>query len=160
MISIGVSQVVARCTKVREPLPGSIIEALCFPFSYEAALYIWDKARWKGNFIIIKAPPKLDWLIFDVRAPRLGVIEQQGKGRLLVEQGEDRDMFFMNRNFLVDPYLLYFKGGMNLLVDVLDDAINRLEPLIVHDPRHFIWEGEKFKFIRKPPPEEETNAEV
>ena len=157
MINFGPAQITAKC-RIQVWRGINLVQSLGIlkhsvkqsrvQLSYDAAFYVWDKARWADNKIVIGHPGRFEWMLVSIKTKRLGVLESQGGGKLVVEHGWDEIEFFLDRNDLVDPYLPYFKNNAKqLLADLLDDIVNRVEPLRIRDKKHFEWKNGKVSFI-------------
>lgn len=154
MINFGATQITAKCSKkTLDSLQKLIyhkktVEKTRVRLSYDAAFYLWDKLRWKHNKVRIIHPGNLEWMIIEIKSKRLGVLSSRGHGQLLVEHGWDVVEFFFDRNDLVDPYIVYFKkNATDLLIEMLDDIVNRIEQLRIRDETNFKWKDGKIDFV-------------
>lgn len=153
MINFESSQITAKCSeKVYNFIQKVIftkekVRKTRVQLSYDAAFYVWDKLRWGENKITIWHSGRFEWMIVSIKTKRLSVLESKGGGKLLVEHGWDTIEFFLDRNDLVDPYVVSFKKNVkDLLTDILDDIVNRVEQLRIRDETNFEWKDGKVSF--------------
>lgn len=119
--------------------------------SYEAALILWDMARWPGNRIVIFQTDKdnvmlLPKPVVDVRitvARRMMQVigPKTKKGWPVKNRWIGWRLYFDTRN-LIDPTIQHTLQGVGskvFLAEILHDVINRPEPLRVHDTVRYQW---------------------
>lgn len=116
--------------------------------SYEAALWLWDQVRWKTNRIevnrIFEERPLIIFIGFVVYHAVMAVDVVEHPRLYGKPDWIQRGKFFIERSDFIDPYFFDHVNTnrvKDLLVAILDDVINRPEPLRVHDTKNFVWQG-------------------
>ncbi len=159
MINIDGNQITAKCTKRLHPAFATITiddfqldiaEGESIPFSYEAALLIWDCSRIKKNKITLYTSEHGRWFVLMLSVALLSIMGMQGKNTYEVSHGYKRHKFMFELDEIIDPYIFqYRQNAKELIADILDDFINRPESLKQHDTENFKWHGKQIQFLKR-----------
>ena len=112
--------------------------------SYEAALVVWDMARWPSNRIYIRRPSDWEHYEFDFRFTIsrrvVQVLGPKTRGQWPAKSKWIGWQLFLKKEDFIDPYTIHSKlTAREYLAAILDELINRPEPLRVHDLKRFKW---------------------
>ena len=157
MINIDGNQIAAKCTKRLHPVFSSFDhfqldeqKERSIPFSYEAALLIWDCSRIKRNKITLYTSENGRWFVLMLSIALLSIMGMQGKNTYEVSHGHKRHKFMFDLDDIIDPYIFQYKQNIReLIADILDDFINRPESLKQHDMENFKWHGKQIQFLKR-----------